>query len=181
MTVNNRDLKLILATGLATSALLVVLNDLINRKNRSNTQSRAPTVTVNSPTLHSEELIREQLSRNYAFLGEDGMARIRDSFVVVVGLGGVGSWSSSMLVRSGVSRIRLIDFDQVTLSSLNRHATAQLKDVGTPKVESVKKYLEGVAPWCQIEACNELWNPGTDGDRLLSGEPDYVVGTFPTC
>ena len=49
---------------------------------------------------YSEELIREQLARNYAFFGEDGMARIRRGKVVVVGCGGVGSWAAVMLVRS---------------------------------------------------------------------------------
>lgn len=46
-----------------------------------------------------EDLILEQLSRNYLFFGEEGMTKIRDSFVVVVGAGGVGSWATTMLVR----------------------------------------------------------------------------------
>ena len=49
---------------------------------------------------YDEELIREQLARNYAFFGEDGMAKIRSGRVVVVGCGGVGSWAAVMLVRS---------------------------------------------------------------------------------
>lgn len=80
-----------------------------------------------------------------------------------------------MLVRSGVSKIRLIDFDQVTLSSLNRHATAQLKDVGMPKVESVARYLQGTAPWATIEPINELWSDTQSGYNLLNGKPDYVI------
>lgn len=47
----------------------------------------------------SEDLIREQLSRNYLFFGDDGMEKIRQSFVIVVGVGGVGSWATTMLVR----------------------------------------------------------------------------------
>lgn len=49
---------------------------------------------------YDEELIREQLARNYAFFNEEGMARIRKGSVVVVGCGGVGSWAAIMLVRS---------------------------------------------------------------------------------
>jgi len=48
----------------------------------------------------SEELIREQLARNYAFFGVDGMQKIRSGNVVIVGCGGVGSWAAVMLVRS---------------------------------------------------------------------------------
>ena len=51
---------------------------------------------------HDEELIREQLARCYAFFGDEGMARIRNKSVVVVGCGGVGSWAAVMLVRSCV-------------------------------------------------------------------------------
>ncbi|KAK6540819.1 hypothetical protein TWF694_008207 [Orbilia ellipsospora] len=121
-----------------------------------------------------EELILEQLSRNHSFLGTKGLRTIRSSFVIVVGLGGVGSWCATMLVRSGIGRIRLIDFDQVTLSSLNRHAVATLEDVGTPKVFAMKKRLEAVAPWVEIEAYQELWTE-KDAKRLLDGEPDWVV------
>lgn len=49
---------------------------------------------------YDEELLREQLARNYAFFGDEGMEKIRGSSVVVVGCGGVGSWAAVMLVRS---------------------------------------------------------------------------------
>ena len=49
---------------------------------------------------YDEELIKEQLARNYVFFGEDGMAKIRNGRVVIVGCGGVGSWAAVMLVRS---------------------------------------------------------------------------------
>ena len=130
---------------------------------------------------YDDELIDEQLTRTASFLGPARFARLRDSFVVVIGLGGVGSHCSSALARSGVSKIRLIDFDQVTLSSLNRHAVATLADVGTPKVECVRKRLEAVVPWVRWECFNEVWKESR-ADKLLQGwsggserKPDYVV------
>ena len=48
-------------------------------------------------------------------------------------VGGVGSHAANMLVRSGIQKIRIIDFDQVSLSSLNRHALAFISDVGKSK------------------------------------------------
>ncbi|EJU01119.1 ubiquitin-protein ligase molybdopterin-converting factor [Dacryopinax primogenitus] len=123
---------------------------------------------------YDEELIREQLARNYAFLGEEGMEKVRKARVVVVGCGGVGSWAAVMLVRSGVGHIRLIDFDQITLSSLNRHATATLADVGTPKAASMTKFLKSVAPWCEVDARISLWRDTEEGARLLEGA-DWVV------
>lgn len=117
---------------------------------------------------HSEELIREQLARNYAFLSEDGMEKVRSQRIVVVGCGGVGSWVVNMLVRSGVGAIRIIDFDQVSLSSLNRHAVANLSDVGSPKVECLRSHMLKIAPWVDIQTRNRLWN-------LLAGE-DLIFG-----
>ncbi|KAF9411820.1 hypothetical protein BGZ94_001226 [Podila epigama] len=121
-----------------------------------------------------EELVREQLARNIAFLGEEGVQKLRDSFVIIVGAGGVGSWAASMLIRSGVGRIRIIDFDQVSLSSLNRHATAVQADIGTPKVIAMKKAFRQVAPWVQVDARVELFQEDS-AEELLSGNPDYVV------
>lgn len=123
----------------------------------------------------NEDLIREQLARNYAFLGEEGMQKIRDEFVVVVGAGGVGSWVCTMLIRSGISKIRIIDFDQVSLSSLNRHAVATLEDVGTSKVECLKSRLLKIAPWAKIEAINQLWHLPQAEELLLQGGPTFVV------
>jgi len=61
------------------------------------------------------EIEDEVWSRNKTFFGDDGFADIRGSFVVVVGLGGVGSHAAHMLARSGVGAMRVIDFDQVNL------------------------------------------------------------------
>ncbi|PWN34044.1 uncharacterized protein FA14DRAFT_148207 [Meira miltonrushii] len=135
---------------------------------------------------YDESLIREQLSRNYSFLGEESMQKLRDSFVIVVGAGGVGSWCALMLLRSGVGRLRLIDFDQVSLSSLNRHACANLADVGRPKVQVCKEHFANIAPWCDVDARVEIFR-GSEAKRLLGPakadpskklpqmQPTYVV------
>ncbi|KAH9929973.1 ubiquitin-protein ligase molybdopterin-converting factor [Amylocystis lapponica] len=122
---------------------------------------------------YDEELVREQLARNYAFFGDEGMAKIRAGTVVVVGCGGVGSWAAVMLVRSGVSNIRLVDFDYVTLSSLNRHATAVLSDVGTPKVKCVERTLKQFSRWVRVDARVDIWRK-EQGRDLLDGA-DWVI------
>src|SRR6185369_5396548 len=100
---------------------------------------------------YEEKIIREQLARNISFLGEEGVEKLRKSFIIIVGAGGVGSWIALMLLRSGVEHIRIIDFDQVTLSSLNRHAVATHEDVGTPKVVALQKNFQHIAPWAKVE------------------------------
>ncbi|PGH03117.1 hypothetical protein AJ79_07444 [Helicocarpus griseus UAMH5409] len=133
---------------------------------------------------YDDDLILEQLARNRVFLTDEGLAKLRSSFVVVVGCGGVGSHAAAALARSGVPRIRLVDFDQVTLSSLNRHAVATLSDVGTPKVHCIKKRLEQIVPWVRFDCRDELYSEAA-ADSLLSPwsmegdketrKPDYVL------
>lgn len=79
-----------------------------------------------------------------------------------------------MLARSGVGKIRLIDFDQVTLSSLNRHAVATMADVGISKATAMKQRLLEIVPWCQIEDYSEMFLM-KEADRLLAGTPHLVL------
>ena len=67
------------------------------------------------------------------------------------GVGGVGSHVVNMLARSGVKKIKIVDFDRVTLSSLNRHSCAMRKDVGIPKVDCLKNYIKEILPHIIIE------------------------------
>jgi tRNA threonylcarbamoyladenosine dehydratase len=128
---------------------------------------------------YDEALILEQLARNRVFLTDEGLAKLRKAFVIVVGCGGVGSHATAALARSGCGKLRLIDFDQVTLSSLNRHAVATLADVGTPKAQCLQKRLEQIVPWTHFDCRNQLFSektakkqlePWSDGQR-----PDYVI------
>ena len=129
----------------------------------------------------TDEILREQFTRNVQFFGERGQGAVRDVFVVVVGLGGVGSHAAHMILRSGVGKLRVVDFDQVSLSSLNRHAVATRADVGTPKATCLKKHFERIYPEAEVDARiamyeadaeDELLGPwGGEGGRM----PDFVV------
>lgn len=126
-----------------------------------------------------EELILEQLARNRVFLTPEGLQKLRDSFVIVVGCGGVGSHCVASLARSGVSKIRLIDFDQVTLSSLNRHAVATLADVGIPKVQCLQRRMIAIAPWVKFDLQQEKFEGAVAATMLGAWgdgrKPDFIV------
>ncbi|TDZ61963.1 tRNA threonylcarbamoyladenosine dehydratase [Colletotrichum sidae] len=127
-----------------------------------------------------EELILEQLARNRVFLKDEGLQKLRNSFVIVVGCGGVGSHCTAALARSGVSKIRLIDFDQVTLSSLNRHAVATLADVGIPKVQCLYRRQIAITPWAKFDLRNQKFEKDVSEELLApwaedGQKPDYVV------
>lgn len=174
----NRTWSIAVATALVTATVVEGVHYLLaKRDNRIKSVGKLTKSVENSNAEYPEELIEEQLARNYAFLGKDGVEKFRSQNIIVVGAGGVGSWAATMLVRSGVGKIRIIDFDQVTLSSLNRHAVANLADVGTPKVECLKSHLEKIAPWVEIDVKNQLWNKSS-ADQLMFGDdfnPSYIV------
>jgi tRNA A37 threonylcarbamoyladenosine dehydratase len=125
-------------------------------------------------------LMGEQLSRNIKFFGAASQALIGDALVVVVGLGGVGSHCAHLLVRSGVHNIRLIDFDRVTLSSLNRHAVATRADVGLTKVDVLKRRLLEISPSAVIDARPVLFE-GKAAEELLEGVFLYMCVCVRVC
>jgi tRNA threonylcarbamoyladenosine dehydratase len=143
------------AAGAAAVLAVHALYQLQQRRSsESALASRPPTTAAvqAAPATVPAELEQELYSRNVGFFGEAGFANIREAFVIIVGLGGVGSHAAHMLARSGVRRLRLIDFDQVTLSSLNRHAVATWADVGTSKAQALKDRLMAIVPGADIDA-----------------------------
>eukprot|EP00257_Ricinus_communis_P011164 XP_002531933.2 tRNA threonylcarbamoyladenosine dehydratase [Ricinus communis] len=124
--------------------------------------------------LLTDEIVAEHLTRNIQFFGLESQRKVTASYVVVIGLGGVGSHAASMLLRSGIGRLLLVDFDQVSLSSLNRHAVATRADVGIPKAECLKKHFSTIFPECHIEAKVLLYDASSE-EEILSGNPDFVL------
>ncbi|KAK1439306.1 hypothetical protein QVD17_05122 [Tagetes erecta] len=124
--------------------------------------------------LLKDDIVSEQLTRNIQFFGFDAQQKVTASYVVVIGLGGVGSHAASMLLRSGVGRLLLVDFDQVSLSSLNRHAVATRTDVGTPKALCLKNHFLSIYPECHIDAKVLLYDDSSE-EEILSGDPDFVL------
>jgi tRNA threonylcarbamoyladenosine dehydratase len=117
---------------------------------------------------------RAQFARVVDLLGEEGFARLRRAFVAVLGLGGVGSHCAVALARSGVGRLRLVDFDTLSWTSLNRHACATTRDVGRPKAALLQEAIAQIAPDARVEAAHAFFHHDT-ADELLAGPPDFVV------
>lgn len=87
---------------------------------------------------------------------------------------GVGSHAAHMLLRAGVGKLRLVDFDQVSLSSLNRHCLAAREDVGTQKSACLEKYFKRIMPEAQIESMCTMYCKEVE-EEVLSGSPDFVI------
>lgn len=100
--------------------------------------------------------------------GEGGQESLSSSSVVVVGAGGVKSSLLYSLAAAGVGRIRIIDFDRVELSNLNRQILYQVDDIGEYKAVAAKKRLLALNPEISIEAVVDQVS-SDNFDELLSG------------
>ena len=88
--------------------------------------------------------------------GDAGYARIRAAHVVVVGVGGVGSWAVEALARSGVAELTLIDLDQVSESNINRQVQALGATLGQAKTEALRARIADINPACKVNAIEEF-------------------------
>jgi tRNA threonylcarbamoyladenosine dehydratase len=106
-------------------------------------------------TLPEPDLERRfgSLARLY---GEIGARKIRAAHVVVVGLGGVGSWAVEALARSGVARLTLVDLDHVAESNINRQVHALDTTVGQAKVQAMQQRIMQINPSCQVDCVEEF-------------------------
>ena len=93
------------------------------------------------------------LSRLY---GAAGAARIRQAHVVVVGIGGVGSWAAEALARSGVARLSLIDLDHIAESNINRQIHALTPTLGQSKVQAMRNRIADINPECDVRCIEEF-------------------------
>jgi tRNA A37 threonylcarbamoyladenosine dehydratase len=165
-------------TGFAVVTLLTT-TWLLHRKQATARKAASDSTSSSAPQERTlpAEVREEQLSRHALYFGADGMVALQNAKICVIGLGGVGSHTAHMLARSGVGYLRLVDFDQVTLSSLNRHACATLSDVGIPKAVCLARFCRQICPdptYLQLDPRVEMYTAET-GPALLAGETWDVV------
>ncbi len=100
--------------------------------------------------------------KNIDFWGNDIQNILRKSSVLIAGCGGLGSVVSENLVRSGIGKLILLDFDKVNKSNLNRQFLFDVDDIGFSKTVITQKKLEKINPFCEIQSINEKLTAKTD-------------------
>jgi len=91
--------------------------------------------------------------------GEDAFAAFSRATVVVIGLGGVGSWAAEALARSAVGHLVLVDFDHIALSNVNRQLHAIEENFGRAKVQAMAERLRGINPEITITVHDTFAKP----------------------
>ena len=94
-------------------------------------------------------------------LGSDNMERIAQQRVIIFGIGGVGSWCAEALVRTGVRKLTIVDFDVVDVTNINRQLMATTETVGLIKVDTLKKRLLTINPEAEITAIQNTFCEST--------------------
>lgn len=121
----------------------------------------------------------EWLTRTERLIGKEGIEKLSSSKVVIFGVGGVGSFVTEAIARSGVSKIVLVDKDEVDISNINRQILATTKTIGEAKVEVMKRRILDINPSCQVKTHNIFVNEDNIGD-IIEQDTDYVVDAIDT-
>ncbi len=116
----------------------------------------------------------ERFSRTRSLLGEKKFAVLQRARVTIVGLGAVGGYACEGLARAGVGQLRLVDFDTIQTSNINRQILALESNIGRAKVEAARLRIEQINPDCQVEAL-EIFAGEDSLDDILIPKPDVII------
>jgi len=115
-----------------------------------------------------------EFSRTEMVIGSQALDALRKSTVVILGVGGVGSYVAEGLARSGVGHFILCDDDDVCLTNINRQIIATRSSVGQIKVEVMKKRIMDINPKAKVDIHPYLYNKDS-AEKILPETCDYVV------
>ena len=124
------------------------------------------------------ELFERRFGGLRRLYGMEGAQCIFDAHVVVVGIGGVGSWTVEALARSGVRRLTLIDLDHVSESNINRQIHALEPTLGQAKAEAMRERIAQFHPACVVDVIDDFVNPD-NWPGLLQALPN-IEGMLPS-
>jgi len=106
--------------------------------------------------------------------GNDGIQKLQNSHVCVIGIGGVGSWVAEALARSGVGKMTLIDADDICVTNINRQIHALTETIGQEKVSVMAQRIKSINPDCQVNQETTFFLEST-AEKLLKPKYDFVV------
>ncbi len=115
------------------------------------------------------------LERTELLIKEKGLEKLANAHVLIVGMGGVGSFAAEFIVRAGVGNVTIADGDTVDISNINRQLPALWSTVGEDKVEVMAKRLLDINPQLNLSRINEFLLPERMDELLQENHFDYVI------
>jgi tRNA A37 threonylcarbamoyladenosine dehydratase len=115
-----------------------------------------------------------RFARTELLIGREGLARLARTHVAVIGLGAVGSYSVEGLVRAGIGRLTVVDFDEIRASNINRQLYALESTLGRRKVDVAVERVRDINPDCRVEGL-PLFMDAETVQEVIRRSPDFVV------
>ena len=115
------------------------------------------------------------LQRSELLVKKEGLETLKNAKVLVVGLGGVGSFAAEFLARAGVGNMTIVDGDIVDITNINRQLPALHSTVGKDKVEIVAERILDINPEINLVKINEFLSPERMDEILEEHQFDYVL------
>lgn len=116
----------------------------------------------------------EQFKRLEILIGKDKLSKLNNCHILVIGLGGVGSYVVESLVRSGVCNLTIIDFDKIDITNLNRQVMTNLNNIGNLKTDEIEKRSKTINKNIKINKINEFITKDNI-DLLFKEKIDYLI------
>ena len=117
----------------------------------------------------------EWLQRTELLVKEEGIERLQNANILIVGLGGVGSFAAEFLVRSGIGNLTIVDGDIVDITNINRQLPALNSTIGKNKTDVVAERILDINPKLNLKKINEFLEPERMEEILTQEKFDYVL------
>lgn len=117
--------------------------------------------------------------REIKLIGEENLEKIKSKTVAVVGVGGVGGYAVESLVRAGISKLIIIDYDIVDITNLNRQIISLQSNIGKYKTDVIKERINNINPDCNVITINTKLNE-ENLYLLFNEKPDYIIDACDT-
>lgn len=110
----------------------------------------------------------------FRLYGKAGMEKLQNAHIMIVGVGGVGSWAAEALARTGIGQFTLIDFDDICFSNINRQIHAMTGTPGKAKVDVLAERIQLINPTCKVKKIKEFYSE-ENADEIIKPGLSYVV------
>lgn len=121
----------------------------------------------------------EQLKRFELLIGSKNIEKINNTKVLVLGLGGVGSYALEAIVRSGVCNVVIVDYDRIDITNLNRQLMTNHNNIGLLKTKVWEERIKDINPNCNVEVVTKKLTK-EDVNGLFKYNIDYVIDACDT-
>jgi len=119
-------------------------------------------------------------SRTQLLIGDAGCEKLKNSHVLIAGLGGVGSWAAEFICRAGVGKMTIIDHDVVNETNLNRQLVALTSTIKKPKTEVMRARILDINPNIELNIFNAYLKDELTPNIIKQVKPDYIIDAIDT-